>query len=634
MRERDRFHPLFERWAGAVRRRLVARRVLTGVALGLALAVIPAVVAWKTRHGALRPLAALLGVAGAVAGFVVARRKRWSDVDVALWLDDRLETEEAITTAVELRNQAEDDDEARAVVVSTAATALASADEKRARPSVLRPLHALAPLGVAALVFVAQSPLPKLPVVAHPPGETKVQLAEVAGLKKVAELGEAKARDDAQKQRLEQIAKDADKLKADLEKGLEKREALDRIAKLRDEIAAERLTLGEGEKRAGLEAAISKLEENDATKEAAKALADHDLERMDKEMERIANAREKRDRDSAKKALEDAANAAKANGAKDVGKALEQEKESLEEREKRAEALRDLEKAMEDSGVASPEMRSEAESLDRKGDDATAKKLADAMGKALEKLTPEERKKLAEKLKERMSKGGGQMDPQRMKDLADDLATPEGQKKLEDELKEMAHEDDESPESQGQKKLDDAEEGADGAEGDIDGQGEADKGEGEGQGKPPGEGQGGQGQGQGGQGQGPHGQGQGQGGQGQGQGGGKMPIPLPSPGQGSSGGDGSSGGGHHHDTGTGSHAGTTEPVAGAGTLKSRAHGAMNRAPGMPGQTTGFTPGKTGGTANVQGTGALGAAGPSEVDGVDHSDVPEEYREQVRQYFQP
>ena len=614
MGERERFHPLFERWAGAVRRRLLARRALTGLAIGLALAVIPALVAWKTRHGALRPLCALLGVGGAVAGLVVARRRRWSDVDVALWLDDRLETEEAITTAVEMRNQAEDDDEARAVVVSTAATALAGADEKRARPSVLRPLHALAPLAVAALVFVTRSPLPSAPVVARSPGETKVQIGQVEGLKKVAQLGEATARDDAQKQRLEKIAKDADKLKADLEKGLEKREALDRIAKLRDEIAAERLTLGEGEKRAGLEAAVSKLEENDSTKEAAKALGDHDLEKMDREMERIANAREKRDRDSAKKALEDAAAAAKANGAPDVGKALAEEKKALEERERRAEALRDLEKAMEDSGVASPEQKSEAESLDRKGDDATAKKLADAMGKALEKLTPEERKKLAEKLKEKASKGGSQSDPQKMKDLADDLSTPEGQKKLEDELKEMAHEDDESPESKGQKGLDDAEQGADGAEGDIDGQGPGEKGEGPGEGQQPGQGQGE--------------------GQGAGQGAGKMPIPLPGQGSGSSNSDGSSGGGHHHDTGTGPHDGKTEPVGAAGTLKSRAHGSMNKAPGMPGTSTGFTPGKTGGTANVQGTGALGAAGPSEVDGVDHSDVPEEYREQVRQYFQP
>ena len=257
MADRERFHPLFERWARSVRGRLLARRVLTGLAVGLALAVVPAFFAWRTRHGALRPLCALGGLVGVVAGVVVARRRRWTDVDVALWLDDRLETEEAITTAVELRNQAEDDDEARAVVVNTAATVLAEADGKRARPAVLRPLQLLAPIAAAALVFVARSPLPAAPAQPQSPGETKVQLAQVEGLKKVAQLGEANARDEAQKERLEAMAKDAEKLRADLEKGLEKREAHDRIAKLRDEIAAERLTLGEGEQRAGLEAAMS-----------------------------------------------------------------------------------------------------------------------------------------------------------------------------------------------------------------------------------------------------------------------------------------------------------------------------------------------------------------------------------------
>src|SRR5215472_15171503 len=121
------FAPAFARTARGIRRRLLARRVLTGAAIGLAIAIAPALLAWKMRHGALRPWCAGLGVAGAIAGAAVARRKRWSDVDVALWLDDRLETEEAITTAIELRNAAEDDDEARAVVVSTAATALAEA---------------------------------------------------------------------------------------------------------------------------------------------------------------------------------------------------------------------------------------------------------------------------------------------------------------------------------------------------------------------------------------------------------------------------------------------------------------------------------------------------------------------------
>jgi len=606
MVEPNRFHPLFERRARTVRGRLLARRALTGLAVGLALAVLAAGAAWKARRGVLRPWCVLLGVAGAAAGALVARRRRWSDVDVALWLDDRLETDEAITTAVELRNEAEDDGEARAVVVSTAAGALARADAARVRPRVLRPVHALVPLAMAGLVFVARSPLPPAPVVAHAPGTDAVQLAQVEGLKKVAQLGQAHARDDAQRERLEKIARDAEALRADLEKGLEKREALDRIAKLRDAIAAERLSLGDGRRRAGLEAAVSKLQESDATKRAAEALGDHDLERMDEEMERVANAREKRDREEARSALDDAASAARAAGAPDVGKALDEEKQALEAREKRAEALRDLEKAMEGAGVASAEQQAQAEALDRKGSDEAARELADAMGRALEKLTPEERKKLADALEQAARRGGTQGDPQDLKDLADSLSTPEGQKKLEDQVKDLANEDDQSPEARQQQQLDDAQQGADGAEGQIDGQTPE---------RGPGEQQGGQPGGRGSQGR---------------------PIPLPMPGNGQSrgDGDGSGGPGSHHDTGTGSHAGNTGEVAGAGTLRSRARGPINRAPGMPGRTTGWTPGEAGGTANVQGTGALGSVGPSEIDGVDHSDVPEEYREQVRQYFQP
>jgi hypothetical protein len=55
---------------------------------------------------------------------------------------------------------------------------------------------------------------------------------------------------------------------------------------------------------------------------------------------------------------------------------------------------------------------------------------------------------------------------------------------------------------------------------------------------------------------------------------------------------------------------------------------------MPGAITTLTPGKAGATANQRGTGDLRTVGPGEVDGVERSDVPEEYREHVRQYFQP
>lgn len=595
-----RFEPLFDQWAARVRRRLLARRMLTGLAVGLAIAVVPAVLAWRTRHGALRPVCVSLGIVGAAVGGLVARRKRWSDVDVALWLDDRLDTEEAITTAVALPAGGADDD-FRAVVIDTARRALSTADSARVRPTVLRPLHALAPVAIAALVVLARAPLPPAPVVAQAPGEARVQLAQIEGLRRVAKLAEVRARDPQQRERLDQIARDAEKLRSDLEKGMEKREALDRIAKLRDAIAAERLTLGEGERRAGLEAAISKLQQNETTQEAARALGDHDLEKMDAEMERIANAREQRDRDEAKRTLEDAAAAAKAAGAPDVAKALAEEQKAFQERERRAEALRDLQKAMEAAGVASDDQKSEAEALDRKGTDEAAKKLADAMGKALEKLTPEQRQKLAEKLAKQAKKGGTQSDPQDLKDLAQDLSTPEGQKKLEDQLKDMAEADDESPEAEGDGQLGDAEDGAEGAEGEINGEGQE-----PGAGESPGKGKG------------------------------HHDAPMPLPGNGGSNdasGDGPGSEGHHHDTGTGPHDGRTNPVD-ADSLRSRAHGPISRAPGMPGTTTGWTPGKSGGTANVQGTGGLTAAAPNEIDGVDHSDVPKEYREQVRQYFQP
>ena len=72
----------------------------------------------------------------------------------------------------------------------------------------------------------------------------------------------------------------------------------------------------------------------------------------------------------------------------------------------------------------------------------------------------------------------------------------------------------------------------------------------------------------------------------------------------------------------------------AQTMKSRAKGPINKSNAMPGAVTTTSAGKAGGTANTRGTGDLRIVGPSEVDGVDRSDVPEEYRDHVRQYFQP
>ncbi|MEO8874092.1 MAG: hypothetical protein ABI461_00780, partial [Polyangiaceae bacterium] len=413
---------MFAKSARGVRSRLALRQALNGAAVGLVVALAASAAAWRIGRADFRKDAPVIGGAGILIGLVAARRKRWSDTDVALYLDDKLASDEVITTAVDMRDSKDDlsEDAARAVVLSAAEDALVKKDSHRARPGIFKPIHALLPLAAVGLVFVIRAPMPVVPLALAAPGASTIKVADIEGLKRVADLAKMDARDDAQRERLDKIAKDAEKLKDDLAKGMEKREAQDRIAKIQDQLTQERMSLGSGEKRAGLESAVSKLQEADATKEAARALGDHDLEALDKEMERLANAREKSDRQLAQEKLDEAAEAAKKNGAEDVGKALDDQKKAMGERAARADALRDLADSMKGS---SDDVQNKSEALDRAQNDKSAKALADAMGKALAGMTPEERKKLADKLREDAKKNGvSQSDADTMKNYADDLA--------------------------------------------------------------------------------------------------------------------------------------------------------------------------------------------------------------------
>src|SRR5438093_12822903 len=97
----ERFRAAFDRSARPIRARLAVRRALAGAAIGLLAGTVAAGVAWKTRHAVLRPWAAGLGVAGAAAGLVIARRRRWSDDAMALYLDANVGSREAISAAIE-----------------------------------------------------------------------------------------------------------------------------------------------------------------------------------------------------------------------------------------------------------------------------------------------------------------------------------------------------------------------------------------------------------------------------------------------------------------------------------------------------------------------------------------------------
>jgi len=590
------FQAQFKRWSRRVRSRLALRHVLTGAALGLVLGAGASAAAWRARHAALRPSGAIGGLVGAAVGFAVARKRRWNDDDVALYLDAKLGTDEAIATAAELERKSDPDDPVRAVVVSQAVTALAQATPKQVRAPWLRPWHAAIPVAAAAIGWLSVIPLPPAPAAPPlPPGAERVQIADLKGLEKVIKLSELDARDEAQRERLKKLAEEAKRIREKLQKGAEKREALADIAKLRDAITAERLSLGDGEQRAGLESALGKLGENPDLKNAQKALGDRDLVQFDEEMQRLANKLEASDRERAKKTLEEAAEQAKKAGAPDVAKELEQQKKLLEERAKKNEKLRELAKELGES--LGQEGQEALEDFNGSGSPKDQQRLADALEKALGKMSPEERKKLAENMKKRMQDApeesmGGEMSKKQMRDLAEQLDSPEGQKRLEEELKRMAEEPPPgSDEADRQKSLGDAEEGAGEAEGQLGG-------------------------------------------------GAPMPMPIAGQGQGQAGkgndngndkGQGSPG--HSEGGGPGDHKGQTGVVEG-GELKAHAAARINKGKPMPGVVMGRSAGRPGDTANIVGQGALGSAAPGELGGIERSDVPEEYREQVGRYFQP
>jgi hypothetical protein len=633
-----RFREVFARWAGRVRRRLALGVILTGAAAGMVVGAGAAAAAWKTRQGPLRPWTAVGGLVGAAAGAAIARRRRWNDTEVALYLDGKLGANEVVATAVELgkpapasAGSAPSSDRAGAaakaavkpdhdsdpgenpgyvVVLTQAAAALDKATPKQVRARVRRPWHAAVPLAAGAIAYLSWIPLPVAPAGPQlPPGAEQVKLAELAGLEKVLALAELNARDDAQRERLKKLADDARKLQQKLRDGVEKREAQADLAKLKDGLMAERLSLGEGQERQGLESALGKMAENPDLKEAAKALGDRDLTSFDEAMQKLANKLEKQDRERAKKTLEEAAEAAKKAGAGNVAKALEDQKQRLDKNGGEGDALKELAKELGDS---LPDDAKEAlKEMQQGGSSKSQQKLAEKMNEALKKLSPDERKRLAEKLKKQAGKAspdqmGEGPSKEELEDLSKKLESEEGMKELEEQLKEMAKEDP-SGEGEREQELEDAEKGLGEAEKQLgvpmpmDAGGKGDKGGKDGKG-----------------GKGGKGDKDGKGGAGDGDGSGDAKDATP---------------GHSDGGGPGDHNGQTGVVEAPG-VKSRADAKVNKGRPMPGVTLGRTQGKPGETANVKGTGALGEAAASEIGGVDRSVVPEEYREQLGRYFQP
>jgi hypothetical protein len=586
----DDFQRQFARRARRVRALLFVRHTALGVALGAAAGGALVGLTWWLRLGSARGFAfAGALVLGALGGMLVARRRRWSNSDVALYLDAKLGSGEAITTAVEGERSP-----MRDAVRERATRVLSEANRTRVTPRLLTRWHGLFPVGSAAAVWLALIPLPPAPAPpAAPPGAERVRVTKLDGLDRIEALAELGGADPAQEERLKRLAAEAKKLREDLAKGLEKREALSRIAKLRDDIANEKLRFGDAENRAGLDAAINELMRQALTAKAARALGDGDLTAFDAEMQRLATLTEQRDRETAKRALEDAAKAAREKGAKALAEALERQKAALERAESKLDALKELSRQL--GNGLDQEGKEALRELERSGNPEAQRKLAEALDRALKGLTDEERKRLAERMREQVGQRGGAGNPmsaQELEDLARRLQQKGAERELEQELRDLARRDP-SDDARRQQGLGEADRGGAQAQRGLGAVPMPLGGQGSGKGSPGG----------------------------------------PKQEQAQSGANGSGGPGSQRDSGQGDHTGKTEPLD-AKELRSKAGGTILPGAPMHAATLGRAPARTGETANQLGSGTLGRVGPAEVGAVEGADIPEEYREQVGRYFEP
>ncbi|MCC6872902.1 MAG: hypothetical protein IT378_01235, partial [Sandaracinaceae bacterium] len=213
----------------AVRRRLIVRAALSAlgdatVVVGAVALVVALAAPWLPRWPAILIVAII-----SIVLLARARRALPTQSELVLFVDRKLEAGEAIVTAYELGS---DPPELQRATIARAEAVLAGASAKEVRPAIDPRRIAILPF--AALVFAAALviPTPRVAIGARP---DTVHVREAEALRRVERLV-PEARDPEQRRRLEEAARHAEALRRELERGMERREAFDRLASLRDEV--------------------------------------------------------------------------------------------------------------------------------------------------------------------------------------------------------------------------------------------------------------------------------------------------------------------------------------------------------------------------------------------------------------
>jgi hypothetical protein len=258
------------------------------------------------------------------------------------------------------------------------------------------------------------------------------------GLRRVEALRDVDTLGVEERRRLDTLATAARELEARSKSGIERKEALDALARIRDGVTSEQSRLADAKNRAGLDAAARALASHPETREAARALGNADLRALDREMARIADKEEKAARSAAMTALDEASSAARQRAAEEVAQALDEQRHLLQRRAAQSDALKELAHLLE--GTLPPETRRQLERLER-STGANGDAFAQALAEALEGLTPEERARLMKALARKTDAMQMEGSPTRgeMERLMRALSSKEGREELRALLKKLAN---------------------------------------------------------------------------------------------------------------------------------------------------------------------------------------------------
>jgi hypothetical protein len=343
------FQQIFRSRAKAARRWLLIRALLTGLSASATLLALCMFIRWVApeyvpallNEGPTGTGPSTLALFGLVLLAVLPVGATWlsepGDSRLALYFDDRLRSAQCIVSAVE-----DVSSPFAEYLRSRAGELLAGAPADRLRPRVLRPVHAALPLAALAVGALLRVPAPVPTKPPLPAGSRTLHAHALSEFEPLLDLYRAPGLNEADEALLRQLSAQARELERELTQGVSQRRAMSDLARMQDTIS-ERLRASSPEaKDTGMQAAIAALRDNPDTVGAAEALRRGDLSKFDAEMRRLSSAEERASRHRARQALERARDATQAYPSPMANRLLSEQLSLFDSRAEAAEQIREL----------------------------------------------------------------------------------------------------------------------------------------------------------------------------------------------------------------------------------------------------------------------------------------------------